>query len=442
MPDLVALSTRIIDEGLKPHEAVNRITQELSELGHGLAIIESFSHVIIVDTAEGLALFDTSSPMTGPLVLDSMRRWSSKPTHSILYTHGHVDHVGGSGAFIEDAKSRGDARPRVVGHERVRARLDRYDLTDGYNSIINSRQFGGVRAGGMSIGGVERFLPSNTAPPDLSFREELTLTIGGVQLELQHSKGETDDHLWAWIPEKKTICAGDFFIWNFPNAGNPQKVQRYPLEWARALRKMATKGAELFVPAHGLPIGGRKRIANVLDEVASALEHVVDATLEMMNAGERLDAILQAVKVAPDVLAKPYLRPLYDEPEFVVRNVWRLYGGWYDGNPAHLKPAPAAQVARELAGLSGGVARLVTRAQELAAAGDLRLACELIEFAAQAAPDDRNVHSVRAEIYGSRRKDERSLMAKGIYSAAAHESTDAAAVRFPPQHGQVDYAAS
>ena len=141
MPDLVALSTRIIDEGLAPHESVNRITQELSELGDGVAVIESFSHVVIVDTDDGLTLFDTSSPMTGPLVLDSMRRWSSKPTHSILYTHGHVDHVGGSGAFIEDAESRGDARPRVIGHERVQARLDRYNATDGYNSIINSVAF-------------------------------------------------------------------------------------------------------------------------------------------------------------------------------------------------------------------------------------------------------------------------------------------------------------
>ena len=24
----------------------------------------------------------------------------------------------------------------------------------------------------------------------------------------------------------------------------------------------------------------------------------------------------------------------------IVRNIWRLYGGWYDGNPARLKPAP------------------------------------------------------------------------------------------------------
>ena len=47
-----------------------------------------------------------------------------------------------------------------------------------------------------------------------------------------------------------------------------------------------------------------------------------------MNAGARLEDIVTRVQVAPPTLARPYLRPIYDEPEFVVRNIWRLYGGW------------------------------------------------------------------------------------------------------------------
>ncbi|MFT7647324.1 MAG: glyoxylase-like metal-dependent hydrolase (beta-lactamase superfamily II) [Candidatus Poriferisodalaceae bacterium] len=57
----------------------------------------------------------------------------------------------------------------------------------------------------------------------------------------------------------KLISAGDLFIWNFPNARNPQKVQRFPTEWAAALRDMAAMPVELFVPAHGLPIEGARR---------------------------------------------------------------------------------------------------------------------------------------------------------------------------------------
>ena len=70
--------------------------------------------------------------------------------------------------------------------------------------------------------------------------------------------------------------SGDFLIWNFPNAGNPQKVQRYPIEWAAALREMIGHGPELLLPAHGLPIEGDERIARVLDDIATALEDLVD----------------------------------------------------------------------------------------------------------------------------------------------------------------------
>ena len=54
------------------------------------------------------------------------------------------------------------------------------------------------------------------------------------------------------------------------------------------------------------------------------------------------------------ILDKPYMRPFYDEPEFVVRNIWRLYGGWWDGAASRLKPSPDAVLAAELSQLAGG----------------------------------------------------------------------------------------
>ncbi len=45
MADLLGLSARIIDSG-SADEAVNRVTQELSELADGVALVESFSHIV------------------------------------------------------------------------------------------------------------------------------------------------------------------------------------------------------------------------------------------------------------------------------------------------------------------------------------------------------------------------------------------------------------
>ena len=119
------------------------------------------------------------------------------------------------------------------------------------------------------------------------------------------------------------------------------------------------------------------------------------------------------------------LRPVYDEPEFVVRNVWRLYGGWYDGNPANLKPARDAALAQELAALAGGAEKLAARAAALAEVGDdnsLRLAGHLAELAALADPENASVHSIRAGVFERRRAAEASTMSTGIFSWAAAES--------------------
>jgi len=46
--------------------------------------------------------------------------------------------------------------------------------------------------------------------------------------------------------------------------------------------------------------------------VASALEDLVHAVLDTMNAGSTLDEIIHSVTVPEQTLARPYLRPNYD----------------------------------------------------------------------------------------------------------------------------------
>lgn len=439
MADLLALSEAVLDGGKGVNEVgpINRINHQLSVVADGIAVVEAFSHSVLFETDDGLLAFDASNVGGGARVVAAARRWRAARFNTLVFTHGHLDHVGGSGAFIDDASERGDPRPQVVGHANVAKRFERYRLTAGYNRVINERQFGQFRRRGYSISGGsggsggsdgadgETFLPETVPAPDVAYEDRHEFSVGGLAVELNHARGETDDHTWAWIPEHKAVCAGDFFIWNFPNAGNPQKAQRYPLEWARALKAIAARNPELFLPAHGLPIAGAERIRAVLLEVAETLERLVADTLALMNEGARLDDIVHSVRVPPALLAKPYLQPLYDEPEFVVRNVWRLYGGWYDGNPAHLRPPQDAVLAGEVAHLAGGAVALAKRA-ETWADQDMRLACQLVEFAALADPEDAAVQAIRAEVYQRRRDAETSLMAKGIFGAAANESKDRA----------------
>ncbi|MCU1353910.1 MAG: beta-lactamase, partial [Acidimicrobiales bacterium] len=348
-----------------PDGPINRVTNQLSEVADGVSVVESFSHVVSFHTDDGLVLFDASSAFTGEGVVASLRQWADDPVHTLVYTHGHVDHVGGSGHLVADGRARGHADPRVVAHENVPGRFTRYRRTNGWNLAINARQFGPGFGRTAGRSGPARFLPDDTLAPTDVYQDRLGLSVGGLDVQLHHGRGETDDHTWAWIPRHRAICAGDFVAWVFPNAGNPQKVQRYPDEWARALREMLALEPELLLPAHGLPVTGRERVATVLGDLATALEALVDDVLRLMNEGATLDDVVHAVRVDENLLRRPWMRPVYDEPEFVVRNLWRLYGGWWDGNPARLKPAPDAALAAELADLAGGVAALLVRAEDL-----------------------------------------------------------------------------
>lgn len=385
---------------------------ELVTVRERVGFLPAFANVAVFDTGDGLVLVDSGDIRTAQPLHRAVGAFSEQHVSTVVYTHGHVDHVFGVTLFDTQAAAEGRERPEVIAHEAVTARFDRYVSTAGYNTWINRRQFGVPSLN----------WPSTYRYPDTTYRDRMTVERGDLTFELVHAKGETDDSTYVWVPELKTLCTGDLFIWNTPNAGNPQKVQRYPEDWARALRAMQELGAELLLPGHGVPIIGKDRVHRALDDTARLLESLCEQTRALMNAGHRLDAVLHGVRVPQELLDKPYLHPAYDEPEFVVRNLWRLWGGWYDQNPAHLKPAPDADVATEFARAAGGAGVLADRAAKLLEEGEMRLASHLAETAALAAPADVAVARIRARVYAERAVAETSTMARGVFNWASAES--------------------
>jgi glyoxylase-like metal-dependent hydrolase (beta-lactamase superfamily II) len=363
----------------------------------------SFANVTAFDTDDGLVLVDTGSFVLADETRAALRTATDAPVSTAVWTHGHVDHCFG----VELYERESGRRVHVIAHEAVPRRFERYRLTHGWNVAINERQFRS-RAG----------FPSEFRAPDETFGTRKLLVVGGRRFELAHALGETDDHAWVWVPDAGGLCTGDLFIWASPNCGNPQKVQRYPREWAQALRTMDALGAEVLCPGHGVPIWGAAAVHRALDDTASFLESMVEQVIALMNRGARLDEVLARVAAPRELLARPYLSPIYDDPEFIVRNLYRLYGGWWDGNPAHLRPPREADLACELAALAGGAAALAKRAEAVRATNG-SLACELVELAALAAPGDVAIAELRRAIYRERADAERSLMARGVYRTAA-----------------------
>ena len=365
--------------GLVPASQHWKATGGVEEIADGVFFVHAFANVTVVRTEAGLVLVDTSNYAARAKTFAAVRGIDPGPIVAAIYTHGHADHACGMPPFLDEARSRGWAPPRIVGHRNVIARFDRYRLTNGHNALINARQFG-----------IAPTWPTDYDYPDTVYDAAFRLDVGATTLELRHARGETDDHTWIFWAARRILWTGDQFIWVAPNVGDPQKVQRYAAEWAVSLRAMAACEAEILVPGHGPPIVGAGRVRQALTETAEWLEHLVDETVARMNQGLMLEAIVAEVGPPARLAARPYLQAVYDEPEYVVRNIWRLYGGWWDGVASHLKPASQSALGREVA-----------------------------------APDDRDAHAARAAIYGKRAAEARALMTRGIFSAAARESDDA-----------------
>jgi alkyl sulfatase BDS1-like metallo-beta-lactamase superfamily hydrolase len=227
------------------------------------------------------------------------------------------------------------------------------------------------------------------------------------------------------VPARGYLFAGDLIIWQAPNCGNPQKVQRYPLEWAEALERMAGLDAEWLFPGHGLAVHGREAVRLVLTESAQYLRIIIDQVLQRMNAGQTPEEIFHSVEPDPELSKRPYLQARYDHPKFIVRNLLRLWGGWWNGNAADLLPATWAAQAAEIAQLAGGVENLVARGRALLEQGDSVMAAHVAEWATRAAPADRAAQTLKRDAYAHRLGEAEALMAQGIYRAAMNDARQA-----------------
>src|SRR4029077_18969452 len=102
------------------------IVGELVEVAPGVAFVASFANVTAVTTGDGMVLVDTGSQLLAGAVHDLVRGWTAQRLDTAVYSHGHIDHAFGMGHYEAEAAANGWPAPRVVAHDAVAARFDRY----------------------------------------------------------------------------------------------------------------------------------------------------------------------------------------------------------------------------------------------------------------------------------------------------------------------------
>ena len=399
------------------HHPVHTFYKGSTELDTDLLGIKGIAGFYIIDTGEGLVMLDAGSVQDIQRAFLEVRNWRPKtPVVAAIFTHHHVDHIFSTELFEKESEEKGWPKLEVYAHSLMPDHFDRYLNTLGWNTAINRRQF--------AINVPKFRWPHKYRYPDKIYDENLDFKKGNLTFELHHARGETDDHTWVYIKERRILVTGDLFIWAVPNAGNPQKVQRYVSTWADALEEMMQCEAETMLPGHGFPVFGKHRIQEALSTTVEFLRDVEGQTLSLMNKGLSLNTILNKIQFSKSLMERPWLKPVYDDPKFLVRMIWRRYGGWWDGEYDRLLPESRAKESEEWVSLAGGAQKVAERALNLSEEGNHSLACHLIETAMYSDPKNIEIHKIRSVLYKKYAELQISSMARNILNHASLASCE------------------
>jgi alkyl sulfatase BDS1-like metallo-beta-lactamase superfamily hydrolase len=350
-------------------------------------------NAVLFETDAGLVLVDTGMAPAGPAIVDAIRSVSQAPLHTVIYTHGHVDHAYGTWALLEAGW-----QPEVVAHAKLVKRFERYLRLRGSIAQYMSQK--------------EEQMPASREDlvwPTRTFEgSRLELEIGGETFELHHAPGETDDQLWVWLPGRRAIASADYYQGFLPNAGNGKRVQRYLEEWSEALIAMADLQPAVLLPAHGEALDDPAEIQENLRAHAEVLRYVVDHTIAGLNAGLRKDEIFGSLELPPHLANHPTLKIQYVTPQDLSKMVIRRYTGWWNDIPSNWTPASQQAQGRLIVELAGGLGEVDRRARALAEGGELDLAAHLADWAFYAEPSDATAQDLVIDVYRQRIEDPRT----------------------------------
>lgn len=340
------------------------------------------SNCIVIEGETSLILVDAMDSDERSRRLKAELEKSGKPVKTLIYTHGHPDHRGGSGAFrdtVEEIIAFAPKRPVLKYTERLNGVLGKrtrrqfgYDLTE--EECIT--QGIGIREGHAVGDGGYDFL----APTTLYREERVVRTIDGVPMELISAVGETDDQIFIWLPEDRVLCCGDNYYGCWPNLYAIRGGQyRDIAAWVDSLKEIQTYPAEALLPGHTLPILGAERIKEVLGNFSGAIEAVLLQTLDCMEKGMTESQTVEAVRLPDQYQSLPYLGEFYGTVDWSVRAIYHGYLGWFDGNPSNLNRLPDWVFAGELVDLAGAET-ILSRARQRLSEGDAQMAVQLCDL--------------------------------------------------------------
>lgn len=384
-----------------------RVTDRVHTFVGGSIVNRTF-----IEGDDGVIVYDTGDDLAdGRRAVAALREITDKPVKAIVYSHNHYAH--GSRAFVDEGDD-GD-EVLVIGHPRLNANLHGQSGFAGGGEFPEAapvlhqrflRQFGTSLPASGPDAGFAAVIPESAAkgtlPANRTVQDGETLTVAGIRMQFfTRHISDSDDTLTVWLPDHGVVLNN--FLWStLPNLYTLRgDIFRDPQSWRDGVRLIRRLQPEHLVNTHALPVSGADTVAEVLDAYADAVSYFVDQTLRGITKGLGPDDLREFVQLPEHLRNAAHNAENYGELSYFPPYIYQHIFGWYDGEPAHINPAPRRLAAQRIVEGFGGRNAVLASVRKAVADGELSWAAELVTHLLTVEPDDEQARAVKAGILRS-----------------------------------------
>ena len=290
---------------------------------------EGASNSYLIETTDGNILINTGLGVEAPVHKYAFDQVNKNKIKYIIFTQGHVDHVGGSGFFKEyNPDATLIAQENIIEHQSFDS------LTQG-GRVLNAYKFFGemidlmndaiARAEKMGFKDIQ-----SIAEPDILFKDEYKFSLGGLDVELYSVPGgETLDALLIYLPKHKILFSGNAFGPLFPHLPNFCTIRgdriRFAIPYLEMCKKVLELKPNILITGHFKPIEGQKLIYDEVKNLHDAVNYIHNETVEGINTGKDMYELMKEI-VLPKKLS---VGEGYGTVEWAIRSIYEGYTGWF-----------------------------------------------------------------------------------------------------------------
>jgi alkyl sulfatase BDS1-like metallo-beta-lactamase superfamily hydrolase len=415
-------------------------------LANTIAIIGPTKEIVIIDTLGDVtsvgaaikAFRDAKIFEPGPL-----------PIRAIIYTHNHIDHIGGVKRYIREAKMRpcdeemaassGSDAPlnadaldciSIIGQEKIVQGVNNTATVIG--TMINTRSgymYGSfLPPGWLVTNGIGLAVEEGTSDfvmPSRTFSNSMQLKAAGVNMEVFYVPSETDDELSVFVPDSRNGGSGPAGLLqsaeviqgpSFPNLYSLRGTSyRSPATWYRSVDKLRTYDSWCMLPSHGTPLCGAGNIQKLLLHFRDAIQYTHDQSVRLMNKGYTMDQLPERIPMPQYLIddlstietakgnnvtdPKDYLRFFYGSVPQSVRELYFGYLGWFQADPVALAPTPPQPYAARVVTMMGGRDKVLAEAHAAFGRKEYQWSAEMASLLVTTNPQDAAAREAKAKAF-------------------------------------------